>query len=139
MASIREQIVQKIVAVLEAGNIGAPVDRSRTEAVSRGQSPRVIVLPGADMARQSSVPFLDWVLAVHVVVYVRGAEPDSLADPIITAAHAALMADESLGGLAMTILPAAVHFELADSDAAVCVATCEYRIQYRTSQQDLTQ
>lgn len=138
MASIREQILTKIVSVLDAGNIGAPVDRSRTEAVSRGQSPRVIVLPGSDIARQVTVPYLDWALSVHVVVYVRGAEPDRLADPIITAAHAALMADETLGGLAMTILPASVHFELADSDATVCVATCEYRIQYRTSQQDLT-
>jgi len=138
MASIREQILAKIVTVLDAGNIGAAVDRSRTEAVSRQQSPRVIVLPGADVARQSTVPFLDWTLAVHVVVYVRGEAPDSVADPIITAAHAALMADETLGGLAMTILPAGVHFELADSDATVCVATCEYRIQYRTEQQDLT-
>lgn len=138
MASIREQILTKIVSVLNAGNIGAPVDRSRTEAVSREQSPRVIVLPGSDVARQSTVPFLDWTMAVHVVVYVRGSQPDSLADPIIAAAHASLMADETLGGLAMTILPASVHFELVDSDATACVVTCEYRIQYRTSQQDIT-
>ncbi len=139
MASIREQIMQKIVSVLNAGNIGGAVYRSRTDPVSREQSPAVIVQPVADSARQDSVPYLDWSLTVHVTLYVRGAGPDVQADPILTAINAALLADLTLGGLAMTILPQNVHFEFTDADSQVCVATSEYLITYRTNEQDLTQ
>lgn len=139
MSSRREQILEKVVAVLKAGNIGAPVDRSRTMAISRGQSPRVIVLPSSDIASQSFIPYLHWTLSVHVVAYVRGITPDQLADPIIAAAHAALMADETLGGLVMSILPASTHFELLDGDEPTCVATCTFTVTYRTTQQDITQ
>lgn len=139
MSSRREQILAKMVALLEAGNVGAPVERSRTNAISRAQSPRVIVLASSDIASQPFVPYLHWALSAHVVVYVRGAEPDVLADPIITAAHAALMADQTLGGMVMNIMPASTHFELSDADDGACVATCTFTITYRTTQQDLTQ
>lgn len=139
MSSRREQILAKMVALLEAGNIGAPVERSRTTAISRQQSPRVIVLPGADVASQSFIPYLHWSLTTHVVVYVRAPQPDVVADPMITAIHAALMTDETLGGLAMSILPASVHFEMLDTDQPACIATCTFTVTYRTTQQDLTQ
>ncbi|HQU04220.1 MAG TPA: hypothetical protein PLT25_05830 [Acidocella sp.] len=139
MASIRERILEKMVTVLNAGAIGAPVYRSRTDPVSRAQSPAVLIQPVSDTAKQVSVPYLDWELLTHVAVYVRGNAPDTLADPILTALNSALLADMSLGGLAMQIMPVSVHFEFSDSDTQLCVATCEYKIDYRTNQQDLTQ
>lgn len=139
MISIREQILTKIMTALEAGNIGAPVYRSRTEAVSRSQSPCVIMMPGSDTAMQVDMPFFDWTLSVHVVVYVRDKIADQKVDPFIIAIHAAILADETLGGLVMSVLPGTTHYQLTDADDTACVATCEFRVRYRTSQQDLTQ
>ncbi|MDE8343963.1 MAG: hypothetical protein POG24_09100 [Acidocella sp.] len=136
MATVREQILEKMVAVLNAGAIGAPVYRSRTDPVSRNQSPAVIISPVTDQATLVSIEFFEWSLTVHVVLYVRGPAPDVLADPIVAAIHAALMADMTLGNLVETIEPVSTHFEFSDTD--VCVATGEFKISYRTSQQDLT-
>ncbi len=138
MASVREQIIEKMVTLLNAGTIGAQVYRSRTDPISRGQSPAVVISPVADQAQQVSVPYLDWSLVVHIVVYVRGAAPDTAADPIVVAINKALLADMTLGGVAMTILPVSTHFAFSDTDAELCAATCEYKIEYRTNEVDLT-
>ncbi len=138
MSSIREQILSAMVAQLNAGSIGAPVYRSRTEAISRAQSPAVVVSPVMDAAVQTVIPKLQWKLMVHVMVFTRGPSPDVLADPILTAANAALMADTTFGGLANIIVPSGVHFEFSDADAAVCVATAQFEVEYRTDMRDLT-
>ncbi len=139
MTSIREQILAKMVTVLNAGAIGAQVYRSRTDPISRAQSPAVIIQPVSDTAKQVSIPYLDCELLTHVTVYVRGAAPDTLADPMLVAINSALLADQTLGGLVMLIMPMSTHFEFSDSDTELCVATCEYKIDYRTNQRDLTQ
>lgn len=139
MTSIREQIISHVVATLKAAPGLPEVFRSRTAALSRKDSvAAVIVSPAADQAQQVVIPKTDWDLSIHAIVYTRGDEPDALADPIITAVHAAIMADQSQGNLAMDTEPANVHFSFSDADESVCFATMQFDIKYRTSQSDLT-
>ena len=138
MATLREQIVVAMVAAVNAGSIGATAYRSRTEALSRAQSPALIIEPVSDSAQQNVVPKLDWTLTVRGTLVVRGPAADVAADPIVQATHAALLADMTYGGLAMTTLPSTVQYQFSDADGGVCVVTMDYRVQYRTSEQDLT-
>jgi glycine/D-amino acid oxidase-like deaminating enzyme len=46
---------------------------------------------------------------------------------------AKLMADLTLGGLAIDVQPAQVSFEFVEADVPAAVISCEYDIRYRTS------
>ena len=74
-----------------------------------------------------------------MIVYARGGTPDQLVDPLVIAIHAAMMADETLGGMVMSVLPGSTHYQMTDADESACVAASEFRIRYRTLQQDITQ
>ena len=103
--SRREQILAAIRTAL-TGTVGVStrIYRSRVEPMARAESPAIIVEPVSDTAEQNtSLPTLDWTLRVRVVVIVRGNTPDQLADPTIESLHSKLMADLTLGGLAIVV------------------------------------
>ena len=155
MSSLREQIIQQVVTVLNAnGGVGCPVYRSRVEAATKGEGPFIVVGPGPDRVESAErgtrahLMKLDRLLMVAVAVYTRrtvpadGSEPssfDQVADPFLVAAHYRLMADPTLGGLAKGILPGTCtpDLEASAGDAGVMVA--EYGIRYRHAVTDLDQ
>lgn len=140
MATKREQILQAIEAAL-AGTVqvGTRIYRSRVTPLARGESPAIVVEPGRDDPQQNtSLPTLDWTFNVRVIVIVRGEVPDQVADPIIEDLHAKLMADLSLGGVAMDIQPATVIFELIEADQPAGAITCNFVVRYRTAVSSLS-
>jgi hypothetical protein len=133
--SRREQILAAIRTAL-TGTVGVStrIYRSRVEPMARAESPAIIVEPVSDTAEQNtSLPTLDWTLRVRVVVIVRGNTPDQLADPTIESLHSKLMADLTLGGLAIDVQPAQVTFNLLEADQPAGVIFCEFDVRYRTS------
>lgn len=135
MTTRRELILQQIVTALNAGS--TPVYRSRVEPLSRAESPAIIVEPSNDSATQTTIGRLDWTLSVRVIVIVRGAVPDQLADPILQDVHSRIMADMTLGGYAMDVQPTNVQFDMQEGDQPVGVITCEYNVMYKTNLQNL--
>ena len=135
MTTRREQILTAITTALAGTTgVGSRIYRSRVEAFSRGESPAISLEPINDTpATNTSLPTLDWSLTVRIAVIVRGAIPDQLADPIVESLHSLLMADLSLGGLAMDIIPASVDWQLIEADQPAGVVLCDYLIRYRTS------
>ena len=135
MTTRREQIIAAITTALAGTTgVGSRIYRSRVEAFSRGESPAISLEPINDTpATNTSLPTLDWSLTVRIAVIVRGAIPDQLADPIVESLHSLVMADLSLGGLAMDIIPASVDWQLIEADQPAGVVLCDYDIRYRTS------
>ena len=135
MTTRREQILTAITTALAGTTgVGSRIYRSRVEAFSRGESPAISLEPINDTpATNTSLPTLDWSLTVRIAVIVRGAIPDQLADPIVESLHSLVMADLSLGGLAMDIIPASVDWQLIEADTPAGVVLCDYVIRYRTS------
>ena len=135
MTTRREQILSAITTALAGTTgVGSRIYRSRVEAFSRGESPAISLEPINDTpATNTSLPTLDWSLTVRIAVIVRGAIPDQLADPVVQSLHAKVMADLSLGGLAMDIIPASVDWQLIEADQPAGVVLCDYVIRYRTS------
>jgi hypothetical protein len=140
MATKREQILEAIkTALTGSATLGATVYRSRVTPLARGESPAVIVEPVRnDVEQNTSLPTLDHSMQVRVAVIVRGEIPDQLADPVINAAHSAIMADLTLGGLAIDVQPGETEFTMQDADQPVGVIFSIYIVRYRTSVGDLS-
>ena len=135
MTTKREQVLTAIrTALTGTTGVSTRIYRSRVEPLARGESPAIVVEPVNDTAQQNtSLPTLDWSLTVRVAVIVRGAIPDQLADPIVESLHAKLMADLTLGGVAIDVQPQGVNFEMVEADQPAGVISCDYLIRYRTS------
>lgn len=132
--SRREQILGRIVTVLAGTTlVGSRIYRSRNEPFARAEFPALVVEPTADTAEQTTLATLDWQLGVRISVFVRGAVPDSVADPIVSDVHSKLMSDTTLNGYAIDILPTAVGFDLLEGDQPIGVISCDFVVRYRTN------
>lgn len=131
----REQILAAIRTTLtNTVGVGTRIYRSRVEPLARQESPAIIVEPLKDTcAQNTSLPMLDWSLIVRVAVVIRANIPDQAADPTVESLHSKLMADLTLGGLAIDIQPLQVEFQAVEADVPAGVVVCDYRVQYRTS------
>lgn len=140
MSTIREQIILAIKAQLVsvAGVDDTHIYRTRTQAITKGGLPAIVIEPDSDSPLQNVVPFLDWKLKLKILIFARGDEPDALADPILNSVHSKIMADLSVGGLAMHIEPDAVDWEFIDGDKSLVALTCRYVILYRTAEKNLS-
>jgi len=138
-ASRREDILAAIATTLEGtADVGSRIYRSRVEAFARDEAPALVIEPGTDRAAISTTCKIDWTLEVIVAVYTRGNVPDTLADPIIVDVHSKLMADRTLNGLAMDIIPLAVDPQRDKADLTSLWTVLTYQVRYRTFVTDLT-
>lgn len=135
----REQILSAIATALEdTEGVSGRVYRSRVEAFSRNEAPALIIEPGPDRAQVYAICKLDWTMDLLVVVHTRGQIPDQLADPIVADVHSKLMADRSLGGLAIDIVPTLSDPQRDKADLTSLWQVLTYQVRYRTAIDDLT-
>lgn len=140
MTTRRETILTAIRSALtNTTGVGTRIYRSRVEPMARQESPAIVIEPVNDQAEQNtSLPTLDWSLTVRVAVIVRGNIPDQQADPIVESLHSKIMADLTLGGVAMDVRPVSVNFEMVEADQPAGVISCDYLVRYRTANANLT-
>lgn len=141
-ASVRERILDKFKTTLLAVTqtpAGDNVYRSRQEALASSMLPAIIVRPGSnDTPTEDTNGKVNRLLDVEILVLQEGDIPDSLADATVTAAHAKIMADRTLGALAIDVEegPTRWTFDRADKDSVEI--SIMYLVRYRTSAIDLT-
>ena len=73
-----------------------------------------------------------------MIVTIRSPNAYTDADPVIESMHSLLMADLTLGGLAIDIQPVITNFDFFDADQPAGVFSCDYEVLYRTQVADLT-
>tara|TARA_Y100001935_G_C17231038_1_gene470435 strand:+ start:495 stop:920 length:426 start_codon:yes stop_codon:yes gene_type:complete len=141
MATKREQILEKIKSNL-AGTVGVGtrIYRSRVEALTRSETPAIIIEPISDTPSdtQNFNNIVNHELKVNISVVVRGSIPDKIADPTIESLHTKVLDDPSLGGIAIDIRPSTTSFEILEADQPAGVISCEFDIDYRTNYNSLT-
>ena len=131
MASARETLLARVLTVLLAANTaaGARVYRSRTAAAPGNLGPTILVEPREESVGIGTTGTAYRSLSFSVSVAARGPVPDKLADPTCVSAHAALMADSTIGLAAgLEEIGSEWRFDEGDLDA-VEVETL-YRIPY---------
>ena len=140
--SIREQVLLAVMAAMRpvAEALGATLHRSPTVALSREQCPALVVFPEAEAITQRANGRVTRELTLRVVALARAVPPamaETEADRLLTAAHAALMADPNLGGLALAIHEQECEWDVEEADAVAAAMPARYRITYRTQAGDL--
>lgn len=141
--SIRERILLAVLDAVRAPveSLGATLHRSPTVAIGREQCPALVVFPESESITERANDRVTRELTVRLVALARAiqpAVPDTEADRLLTAAHAALMEDGNLGGLSLGIRELDCEWEVEDADAVVAALPARYRITYRTLARDLS-
>lgn len=140
MASIRERIVREILARAAAAVTPVAVLRQPTAAIPREACPVLVLTVESDAPVKIANDRAERELAVRLTALSRsGADPWDEADRIVCAAHAALMTDTTLGGLALRIQEMDADWLAEDADLEAVAIPAAYRITYRSVASDLTQ
>jgi hypothetical protein len=135
MASKREQILAALKTTL-AGTTGVStrIYRSRSEPTTRAESPALVLEWTSDQPDiRGTVGHIDWTLRIKVIVISRGNIPDNLADATVESLYSKLLADPTVGGLAVDVRPSTTTFELIEADQPAGIIMCEFEVDYRTS------
>tara|TARA_R100000353_G_scaffold128667_1_gene91323 strand:+ start:341 stop:769 length:429 start_codon:yes stop_codon:yes gene_type:complete len=141
MATKRERILAAIkTSLANTTGVGTRIYRSRVEALTRSETPAIIIEPISDTPEdtQSFNDKVNWEFKIRVSVVVRGTTPDQIADPTIESLHTKVLNDPSVGGLALDVRPSTTSFEILEADQPAGVISCEFDISYRTAYNSLT-
>jgi hypothetical protein len=146
MTTRNEQILEHLTGTdMGGGILGATagvdsrVYRDRAEAFAQEELPALVVFPDLDdPTTEFSTCRTRWVLTLHILVLIGGSPVSRLADPIRASVHQILMAEKTLGGLAMTVRPGPARWEQYKGNEAPGVLDLTYQIEYLTDQDDLT-
>lgn len=124
----RERIIAAVFAKCDALT-GCVAYRSREAALARSEGPAVLVHPEEESVELRGLGVVVRDFAVVCSIITRGAVPDKAADTVAEALHAALAADQTLGGLvARTIETGSKwNFEIADQNAVALEARYSFR------------
>ena len=119
MASKREQILAAIKTNLaNTTGVGTRIYRSRVEALTRSETPAIIIEPVSDTPQDTNSfnNKITWEFKIRISVIARGSTPDNVADPTIESLHTKVLNDPSIGGLAIDVRPSTTTFELLEAD-----------------------
>jgi hypothetical protein len=143
--SLRERILQAALDAVRASldGLAVAVLREPAAALSRDQCPALVLHAESESVTYRSNDRAARELTLRLVAITRAvppASPQMLADQLITRAHAALMAlmaDVTLGGLALSLRELDTEWDVEDADALACAVTARYQVSYRTLAADL--
>lgn len=147
MPSRAEAIAARVAAVLTGATAaGANVYRDRAEAMTREESPAILIeLIDEDSSplgggRQAFAGEQDTdVLRLAVIVCVRSASWQTVADGVRVAAHALLMGDATLRGLVASLRRDRCEWKAASADLPFGYAAQIYAAKYATRAHALDQ
>ena len=135
--SLREGILERVVAVLQAGATGSTIFRSRQEAIARSAAPATVIEPKEEQDEQLGTGVDRHTLFVTVEIYVRGDPFDQVADPIAVATHLAILQDATLRGMADVRKVGSV-WAAHEADRSAGVVEMTYRFVYVSSVRDIS-
>lgn len=140
MSTRRETILAAVKTALTSisGVADASVYRSRAQALTRADSPAVVLEPVSDQCDNPTLQRLIWTHIFQVIVVVRSDTPDQTADPILKDIHGKIMQSATLDALAVLLLPLSVTWTIDDADKSLCMAVMQFRIDYQTSLTDIS-
>lgn len=128
--SARENVLQAIVTTLLT--VTSAVYRSRVVALTRGELPAVVVSPESEDTEQLARERMSRRLAVNVAIHARGDIPDQAVDTLAVNLHAALLADDTLGGKCARIFEGGTNWQFNEADGTALEMTISYNVVFST-------
>lgn len=141
--SVREQLIQSVAQTLApvAELQGAQVLRSPTSGVTREQSPAILIFAESDAVSPRINDRVERQLVLRMVAIARekdGIAPETIADALLVACHAAVFANASLNGLCLGVKELDCEWEVEDADALAASIPARYQFTYRTFVHDIS-
>lgn len=135
--TIREAILAKLQQLL-APVVNGGVYRSREAAIDRKEGVGIVIRPADESPEFKADIFAMRDFVVELEIIARGQIPDQVADPFVGAAHAAIMADPTLGGLVARTIEEATKWDFEQADMNAVSVTIRYKLRYATPANSLT-
>lgn len=132
MASRREQIIEALRVKL-ATIPGITAYRSRLAAITRAESPAIVVQGVKETVTKRNNDLSERELEVDVDVIARGQTPDQTADAFCVLAQAKVMEDQTLGGLCLRLREVGTQWLMVEADLDAVIVSTRYMIDYRTT------
>jgi hypothetical protein len=134
----RESILQQVMSAL-AGTTGVStrIYRSRAQALSRDETPGLLVEPISDIASHNTVPRITWDMTFAVTVIIRDDDPDSSADAIIDDLHSKIMSSSGLAALVVDLQPIKTDWQFIEADQTLGIIINQFKVTYQTALNDL--
>tara|TARA_E500000331_G_scaffold358220_1_gene423482 strand:+ start:15552 stop:15974 length:423 start_codon:yes stop_codon:yes gene_type:complete len=139
MATKRESILQAVMnALTGTTGVGTRIYRNRSEPLARNETPALMVTSELDTPEEHVLGIHTRELDFTLSVFVRGNSPESLADPVVESMHSKIMADTTLGGLALDLNAGPTKFDFIEADMPAGIVSSRYTITYRTQVNSLS-
>jgi hypothetical protein len=138
--SRRELLIRAVMDCCQAAVVPASVLRQPTTAIARDQTPVLILVIVSDAPVKRSNDRMERELVIRLTAYARDpADGYAVADELLCKAHLALLADTTLGGLALSLAELEADYQADDADVEAIAIPAFYRITYRTLVSDISQ
>ena len=134
--SIRNAVLTKLRAAPVGGIPASRIYADLRQAIQT--RPSIVVDLGEEDQPVNEYGKRRRTVALTVSILADGADPFTTIDPIRIAAHAAIMADKTLGGLCETLEEGASSRDRADMDVMVGSLITVYSARYTTTAELLT-
>ncbi len=140
MISRRELLIRAVIGCCQAAVTPATVLRQPTIAIARDQTPALVLAIVSDAPVKRSNDRMERELVVRLTSYVRDpTDGYAVADDLLCKTHLALLADTTLGGLALSLTEMEADYQAEDADVEAIAIPAIYRITYRTLVSDISQ
>ena len=140
MISRRELLIRAVMGCCQTAVTPAPVLRQPTTAIARDQTPALVLAIVSDAPVKRSNDRMERELVVRLTSYARDpTDGYAVADDLLCKAHLALLADTTLGGLALSLAEMEADYQAEDADVEAIAIPAIYRITYRTLVSDISQ
>ena len=140
MISRRELLIRAVIGCCQAAVTPATVLRQPTTAIARDQTPALVLAIVSDAPVKRSNDRMERELVVRLTSYVRDpTDGYAVADDLLCKTHLALLADTTLGGLALSLTEMEADYQAEDADVEAIAIPAIYRITYRTLVSDISQ
>lgn len=138
--SRREQIIRNVITCCQAAISPTTVLRQPTIAIPREQTPVLLVAVLSDAPVTRSNDRMERELVLRLQSHARDpTDGYAVADDLLCKAHLALLADTTLGGLALSLSEMEADYQVEDADVEAIAIPAIYRITYRTLVSDISQ
>ena len=143
MSTIREQIIEAAVAVLNTGTpAGVPVcNRTLMQPSEQSQLPALTVFPFREEINDKSTgkwgPLVTRTLYLRFVAYASGDPADGALEPIV--AWISQLGGQQFGGLATDTIEHELNWQYDEGNYQVAAVAMDFRIEYPTLRTDATQ
>jgi len=136
--SIRNALIDALQDAEPASVEAEHIHTDLRQALGKSQRPAIVVEMGDEDAPEREYNTRRRAVALTVRLLADGTDPFAVIDPIREAAHAAIMADKTLGGICDNLEEGSTSRERADLDVPLGAVTTVYRAVYTTTGEALT-